>query len=221
MSLVPPQANGRSLRFVLWLAGTTEMPRLTKSRLVPAERPIFYFLQRSCHSNSNVSRASNPARRQDNWILQEKSLGASVWHVSSIVQHGFEAWIGTRYQSTAIRNHKGLIKTFLRLRGCCVFAYYLTNHEHTVAGASKTPAEPSNRELTVEEGPSRMKADELLASADHFRVSRIGQSTCSLDDINGPSITSPPFDRLVCPPLVQMALREALGAVLTEHLRVA
>ncbi|KAK7455477.1 hypothetical protein Landi51_02681 [Colletotrichum acutatum] len=46
-----------------------------------------------------------------------------------------------------------------------------------------------------------MKADELLASADHFRVSRIGQSTYSLDDINGPSITSPPCDRLVCPPL--------------------
>ncbi|KAK1485614.1 hypothetical protein CCUS01_03754 [Colletotrichum cuscutae] len=82
-----------------------------------------------------------------------------------------------------------------------VFRYYLTNHEHTVAGASKTPAEPSNRELTVEERPSRMKADELLASADHFRVSRIGQSTCSLDGINGPSVTSPPFDRLVCPPL--------------------
>ncbi|KAI3544275.1 hypothetical protein CSPX01_05727 [Colletotrichum filicis] len=46
-----------------------------------------------------------------------------------------------------------------------------------------------------------MKADELLASADHFRVSRIGQSTCSLDGINGPFVTSPPFDRLVCPPL--------------------
>lgn len=185
------------------------MPILTRSRLVPAERPMFYLFPEAVIRIPTSAELLIPEFNASQTARQLDSAGrepTSVWHVVSIVQHGFEASICTRYQSTAFCNHKGLIKKrfeyqLSRLRGCCVFADYLTNHEHTVAGASKTPAEPSIRELTVEERPSRMKADELLASADHFRVSRIGQSTCSLDDINGPSITSPPFDRLVCPPL--------------------